>query len=139
MINQLFSSNSICTHNHDASIAINVMFMVFCAIIAWLLVFVVKCLLRHDRVQCRVPNSVPLPISEAVSNERTVNPNISYLPHFKSIKPFIFYSIRSTTAKRMMTDVMDTAMKTTRFSILPELSALIPNSMSIQIALVQPS
>jgi hypothetical protein len=78
-----------------------------------------------EQKESKVSTSVPLPIIETASVERNVNRNISDLPGFKSIELFIRYSMRPTTAKITMTDVIDTARETIRLSILPKLSALI--------------
>ena len=136
MITELFSSNFLCTYNHDGPTLLEVVFIVFCAMISVLLVLAYNCSMKDDQKSWQVPTSVPSNIGDIASIDRVVTRNISDLRHFKSINPFISHSIPPTTAQRIMIDLMDTAKETGRVSILPKLSTLVPHSISVQIALV---
>ena len=124
----------------DQSTSITVGFMVVCAMIPVLCVLVFKCFTEKDQTKRAVLNSVPsATISEAVAIEQNVPCNISVLRPFSSIKPHVHYSIRSTSKQRTMAALMDKAREARRFSILSELYGLTCHSISIQIALGQPS
>jgi hypothetical protein len=125
--------------DNDELTFIGVVLMASCAVTPVLLVFVFKFYSKSDRLEREVPIPPPLTRSETASIGRNVTRNISDLPCFKSIRPFLLYSICPTTAKRIMTDLMDTANQTRQFSIIPQLSTLMPHSLSMQIALCQPS
>jgi hypothetical protein len=139
MITELFSSNSLRTYNHAGPTLLEVVFIVLCAMISVLLMLAYNCWMKDDQKRCQVRTSVPSNIDDSASIDRVVTRTISDLRQFKSIKPFISYSIRPTTAKRIIIDLMDTAKETEHFSILPKFSTLKPDCISVQIALVQPS
>ena len=133
------SSYSLCRDDHHASTSFNIVLVIFCAKLPLLLVLIFKCSITRDQTRCELPTTAPFIMSDTASIERNVTRNVCDLPYFKSIKPFVFYSILPTTTKRIVTELMDTAKETGQFTIIPKLSTRIRDSISVQIALCQPS